>query len=72
LSSPSAPSTASQGEQLSRDESERGVRLANLLLLAEQVLGEQDIATAWLRQPLQRFDAHHRWTPPAPNRAHGW
>ncbi|PXX51011.1 MULTISPECIES: antitoxin Xre/MbcA/ParS toxin-binding domain-containing protein [Aquitalea] len=44
-----------KGEQLSRDESERGVRLANLLLLAEQVLGEQEIATAWLRQPLQRF-----------------
>ncbi|MBM2885972.1 hypothetical protein BI343_10400 [Chromobacterium amazonense] len=41
-------------EKLSRDESERGVRIASLLALAQQVLGEE--ATGWLRQPLRRFD----------------
>ncbi|MEO2217001.1 antitoxin Xre/MbcA/ParS toxin-binding domain-containing protein [Chromobacterium vaccinii] len=41
-------------EKLSRDESERGVRVASLLVLAQQVLGEE--ATGWLRQPLRRFD----------------
>ncbi|WP_434631336.1 antitoxin Xre/MbcA/ParS toxin-binding domain-containing protein [Chromobacterium sp. CV08] len=41
-------------ERLSRDESERGVRVASLLALAQQVLGEE--ATGWLRQPLRRFD----------------
>ncbi|WP_168209795.1 antitoxin Xre/MbcA/ParS toxin-binding domain-containing protein [Chromobacterium paludis] len=41
-------------EKLSRDESERGVRMASLLVLAQQVLGEE--AAGWLRQPLRRFD----------------
>lgn len=42
-------------ELLSRDESERGVRVATLLVLAEQVLGDAKAATTWLRQPLTRF-----------------
>ncbi|GGY23336.1 antitoxin Xre/MbcA/ParS toxin-binding domain-containing protein [Paludibacterium paludis] len=42
-------------ESLSRDESERGVRIANLLVLAEQVLGGAQAATDWLRHPLVRF-----------------
>ncbi|MDF0607031.1 MbcA/ParS/Xre antitoxin family protein [Neisseriaceae bacterium TC5R-5] len=45
-----------KGELLSRDESERGIRLANLLLLAEQVLGDKKLATEWLRQTKKRFD----------------
>ncbi|WP_158020784.1 antitoxin Xre/MbcA/ParS toxin-binding domain-containing protein [Chromobacterium sphagni] len=44
------------GERLSTDESERSVRLVNLLLQAEQLLGGKEAATAWLRQPLRRFD----------------
>lgn len=44
-----------KGERLSRDESERSLRLASLLILAEQVLG-QEAAAGWLRQPLRRFD----------------
>lgn len=43
-------------EPLSRDESDRAVRLARVLALAERVFGERERAWRWLRSPKRRFD----------------
>ena len=43
-------------ESLTREESERAVRVASLLALAEQVFGDRHLATDWMRKPLRRFD----------------
>lgn len=45
-------------EPLSRDESERAVRVADLVVLSEQVLGSQEAAMSWLRKALKRFGGH--------------
>jgi putative toxin-antitoxin system antitoxin component (TIGR02293 family) len=43
-------------ERLTTAESERGVRVVDLFLLAERVLGDKKTATEWLRQPMRKFD----------------
>jgi putative toxin-antitoxin system antitoxin component (TIGR02293 family) len=43
-------------EPLSRDESDRAVRLARVLALAERVFGERERAWRWLRSKKRRFD----------------
>ncbi|TAN55851.1 MAG: DUF2384 domain-containing protein [Betaproteobacteria bacterium] len=43
-------------ERLSRDESDRAVRLARLVALAETVFGDRSAALAWLSTPKRRFD----------------
>lgn len=43
-------------ESLSREESDRAVRLARITALAEEVFGDQDRAFRWLRKPKHRFD----------------
>ena len=45
----------SRREPLSRDESDRAVRLARLAALAEQVFGEPTRAWHWLRMPKRQF-----------------
>jgi|SRR6185312_2412560 putative toxin-antitoxin system antitoxin component (TIGR02293 family) len=47
-------------EKLSREESDRAVRLARLATLAEKVFGDRDAGMKWLRVPKKRF---HRRTP---------
>jgi putative toxin-antitoxin system antitoxin component (TIGR02293 family) len=42
-------------EALSRDESDRAVRLARTTALAEQVFGESDRSWRWLRAPKRQF-----------------
>lgn len=42
-------------ERLTREESDRAVRLARLLALAEDVFGEPDKALHWVRAPKRRF-----------------
>lgn len=43
-------------EPLSREESDRAVRVARLTALAETVFGDRDRAFRWLRAPKRRFD----------------
>ena len=42
-------------EPLTREESDRAVRLARMTALAERVLGDKDKAQCWLHQPKRRF-----------------
>ena len=44
-------------EKLSREESDRAVRLARLMTLTEKVFGERDSGMRWLRSPKKRFRA---------------
>lgn len=44
-------------ERLSRDESDRAVRLARIVALAETVFGDRAAAIAWLSTPKRRFDS---------------
>lgn len=45
-----------KGGKLSVDESDRAVRLARVLALAEAVFGSGDLALRWLRKAMRRFD----------------
>jgi putative toxin-antitoxin system antitoxin component (TIGR02293 family) len=45
-----------QQQPLSPDESDRALRVARLLALAETVFGNRDKALRWLRKPLKRLD----------------
>lgn len=42
-------------ESLSLDESDRAVRVANIMLLAQKVFGDQESAFAWLRGPKRKL-----------------
>jgi putative toxin-antitoxin system antitoxin component (TIGR02293 family) len=42
---------------LTREESDKVVRLARITALAEQVFGDEAKAARWLRQPKRRFDS---------------
>jgi putative toxin-antitoxin system antitoxin component (TIGR02293 family) len=46
----------SRKENLSRDESDRAIRAARVLGLAERVLGSEDKALRWMREPKRRFE----------------
>lgn len=46
----------SRHESLSREESERAVRFARILARAQLVMGDQESALAWLREPKRRFE----------------
>ena len=41
---------------LNRDESDRAVRIARILALAEGVFGDHEKALRWLRKPKRRFE----------------
>jgi putative toxin-antitoxin system antitoxin component (TIGR02293 family) len=41
---------------LSREESDRAVRVARITALAEEVFGDRERALRWLRKPKQRFE----------------
>jgi len=41
---------------LSKDESDKAVRVARITAMAEQVFGESERAWRWLRKPKRRFD----------------
>ena len=43
-------------QPLSREESDKAVRVARITAMAEQVFGEPERAWRWLRKPKQRFD----------------
>ena len=43
-------------QRLSRDESDRAVRVARILALARQVFGEPERALHWLRKSRRRFE----------------
>ncbi|HYE34794.1 type II toxin-antitoxin system Xre/ParS family antitoxin [Methylocaldum sp.] len=43
-------------QSLSPDESDRALRMARLVALAETVFGNRDKALRWLRKPLKRLD----------------
>ena len=43
-------------ELLSVDETEKAIRIARLIALAEDVFGDRNKALLWLRKPLRRFD----------------
>jgi putative toxin-antitoxin system antitoxin component (TIGR02293 family) len=43
-------------QPLSRDESDKAVRVARITAMAEQVFGEPERAWRWLRKPKRRFD----------------
>jgi putative toxin-antitoxin system antitoxin component (TIGR02293 family) len=43
-------------QPLSKDESDKAVRVARITALAEQVFGEPERAWRWLRKPKHRFD----------------
>ena len=43
-------------QPLSKDESDKAVRVARITAMAEQVFGEPERAWRWLRKPKQRFD----------------
>lgn len=45
-----------KGQDLSPAESDRALRLARLVALAETVFGSRDKALRWLRKPRKRFD----------------
>ncbi len=44
-----------KGQPLSPDESDRALRMARLVALAESVFGEREKALRWLRKPQARF-----------------
>jgi len=46
----------SRHQALSKEESERAVRAARILALAEAVMGEKESALRWLRAPKRRFE----------------
>jgi putative toxin-antitoxin system antitoxin component (TIGR02293 family) len=46
-----------RGEALSRDESDRAVRIARTFALAEQVFGDPQRGWRWLRAPRRQFEA---------------
>ena len=46
----------SRGEFLTHEESDRAVRLARVISLAEEVFGEEAKAGRWLRKPKARFE----------------
>jgi putative toxin-antitoxin system antitoxin component (TIGR02293 family) len=43
-------------QSLSKDESDKAVRVARITAMAEQVFGEPERAWRWLRKPKRRFD----------------
>ena len=43
-------------QSLSREESDKAVRVARITALAEQVFGESERAWRWLRKPKRTFD----------------
>ena len=43
-------------QPLSKEESDKAVRVARITAMAEQVFGEPERAWRWLRKPKQRFD----------------
>ena len=43
-------------QRLSREESDKAVRVARITAMAEQVFGEPERAWRWLRKPKQRFN----------------
>jgi putative toxin-antitoxin system antitoxin component (TIGR02293 family) len=43
-------------QPLSRDESDKAVRVARVTAMAERVFGESERAWRWLRKPKRRFD----------------
>jgi putative toxin-antitoxin system antitoxin component (TIGR02293 family) len=45
----------SRKEKLSREESDRALRLARLVALTERVFGDREIGMHWLRSPKKRF-----------------
>jgi putative toxin-antitoxin system antitoxin component (TIGR02293 family) len=47
-----------RGERLSREESDRAVRVARIVALADLVFGDEITAGRWLRKPKQRFGGH--------------
>ena len=44
-------------QPLSKEESDKAVRVARITAMAEQVFGEPERAWRWLRKPKQRFEA---------------
>ena len=46
----------SRKENLNRDESDRAIRTARVLALAQRVLGSEEKALRWMREPKRRFD----------------
>lgn len=46
----------SRRERLSREESDRAIRLARILARAQAVFGTQEKALLWAREPKRRFD----------------
>ncbi len=44
-----------RAEDLSIDESDKALRMARVLALAEDVFGNRDKALAWMRKPKRRF-----------------
>jgi len=42
---------------LTRDESDKAVRLARIAALAEEIFGDEEKAFRWLRKPKRRFDS---------------
>ncbi len=46
----------SRKEPLTREESDRAVRMARIASLAEEVFGEDERAGRWLRKPKERFE----------------
>jgi len=46
----------SRHEALTHDESDRAVRVARIASLAEEVFGDDEKASRWLRKPKQRFE----------------
>lgn len=46
----------SRREALNRDESDRAIRTARVLALAQGVLGSEEKALRWMREPKRRFE----------------
>lgn len=46
----------SRKETLNRDESDRAIRTARVLALAQAVLGSEEKALRWMREPKRRFE----------------
>ena len=46
----------SRKESLNRDESDRAIRTARVLALAQRVLGSEEKALRWMREPKRRFE----------------
>jgi putative toxin-antitoxin system antitoxin component (TIGR02293 family) len=44
-------------QSLSKDESDKAVRVARIASMAEQVFGEPERAWRWLRKPKKQFDS---------------